>query len=62
MSGDNMVAALNGARFVLGAAGGISEPQRGAQATVSMNIGVQAGYVLDLRDDPAEPLLRSSRR
>jgi hypothetical protein len=41
-------AALNGARFVLGAAGGIQEPQRGSQALVAVNVEVRAGYVLDI--------------
>jgi hypothetical protein len=54
MGGDNMQAALNGARFVLGAAGGISEPTRGTQAVVAVNVEVRAGYVLDLRDDPVD--------
>src|SRR5262245_2502152 len=56
MAGDNMQAALNGARFVLGAAGGIAEPVRGVQVGVAVSVDVKAGYVLDLRDDPTEPL------
>jgi hypothetical protein len=58
MTGDNMVAALNSARFVLGAAAGIAEPVRGMQVGVAVNVNVQAGYVLDLRDGPDEPLPR----
>jgi hypothetical protein len=58
MAGDNMIAALNSARFLLGTAAGIAEPVRGMQVGVAVNVEVKAGYVVDLRDDPDEPLPR----
>jgi hypothetical protein len=54
MNGDNMVAALNSARFVLGTAAGISEPVRGMQVGVAVSVDVRAGYVLALRGDPVD--------
>src|SRR5262245_46796633 len=54
MGSDNMAAALNGARFVLGTAGGIVEPTRHDAPAVSISIDVKAGYILDLTDRPRE--------
>jgi hypothetical protein len=54
MDGDNAQAALNAARLALGIHE-IAPPEKGG-AMVSLNIGIRAGYVLDLRDHPAEPL------
>jgi len=42
MGGDNMAAALNSARFVLGTAAGISEPTRGMQVGVALSVDVRA--------------------
>jgi hypothetical protein len=60
MDGDNAQAALNAARLALGIHE-IAPPERGG-ATLNVNIGIRAGYVLDLRDNLAEPLPGPSTR
>src|SRR4051812_31523997 len=62
MGSDNAMAALSAAKFTLGTAAGISEPVRGMQVGVSVNVDVRAGYVLDLRDNVDEPLPAQSAR
>jgi hypothetical protein len=59
LDSENAMASLNAARLALGIHE-IAPPEKGG-ATVSVNIGIRAGYVLDLRDDPTEPLPAPSR-
>jgi hypothetical protein len=55
----NEMVAFNSSRFALAAGLSIAPPERSG-ANVNVNIGlVQAGYILDLREDVGEPLPRA---
>jgi hypothetical protein len=52
MDSDNAIARDRASSFVLGLAG----IQPASNPTVSLNIEMKAGYVIDLSDDPPQPL------
>jgi hypothetical protein len=52
MDGENMAAALAGARYTLAVAGGIAMPERGP--LVAINMETPCGYIIDLSGTPVD--------